>query len=46
MRRDSFIPNPDLLAFRSVKLMDLDDGNPVLFTVTGKAVSYVGRHTL
>lgn len=46
MRRDSFIPNPDILAFRSVKLMDLHDGNRVLFTGIGKAVSYGGRHTL
>lgn len=29
MRKDSFIPNPDLLDFRNVKPMDLGDGTPL-----------------
>lgn len=37
MRKDIFIPNPDLLAFRNVKLLGLDHVNPPFF-LTGKSV--------
>ena len=29
MRKDSFVPNPDLLDFRNVKPVDLGDGTPL-----------------
>lgn len=38
MRKDSFVPNPDLLAFRNGKLLDLDHVNPLLIIFTGKSM--------
>lgn len=38
MGKDSFIPNPDILAFRNVKLLGLDHVNPLLVIFTGKSV--------